>query len=49
MNKLFYRRQKTHVDLDDGVDGGGVDESQVGEVPPRRVVKVLDRAERDHL
>ena len=40
---------QTHVDLDDGVDGGGVDEPQVGEVPPRGEPKVLDGAERDDL
>ena len=39
----------THVYLDDGVDGGGVDEAEVGEVPPRNVLEVLDGAEGDDL
>lgn len=37
------------LDLDDRVDGRGVDEAQVGKVPPRSVVKVLDCAKRDDL
>ena len=40
---------RTHIDLDDGVDGGGVDEAEVGEVAPRNVLEVLDGAEGDDL
>ena len=48
--KMFAKNQSpTHVDLDDGVDVGGVDEPRVGEVPPVGVPKVLDGAEGDDL